>query len=724
MSKSINRRQLGKGLIAGAGLAAIRPNALAQKNSQGVQRLDSHWVQIAPGIWKATIGSPEAITPVSSRMVAPRLEALRAMTPIVAPPIATATGSTRSRGTSLTIPLAANEEIYGFGLQFFSLQHRGKKLTLRVNADPRFDTGDSHAPVPFYVSNLGYGVLVDTARYATFYCGESRDKPQLAIDAANGGVLPMSTEGLYSKGLADNQSSQILVDVPGARGVDVYLFAGPTMLDAVRRYNLFSGGGVNPPEWGLGFWYRASANAKDSDLVAFAQEFRDRKIPCDVLGLEPGWQTHAYSCTYIWNKERFPHPEDFVKELKSRSYRVNLWEHAFIHPSSPLFTPMVALSGDKGVWGGLVPDFHDQEARQVFGDFHGTTLIDNGIDGFKLDECDNSDYTGAWSFSEVSQFPSGPDGEQMHTLFGLGYQRTLWSQFERRSRPTYGLVRSSGALAAPYPFVLYSDLYDHRQFVRALVNSSFSGLLWCPEVRDAKSEEDLIRRLQTVVFSPLAMINGWYIPNPPWKQLDRKKNNANDLAPNWETLESRCREIIGWRMQLVPYLRAAFARYEADGTPPVRALALNWPDHAEVAKIDDAWMVGDRLLVAPLFAGEPGRRLTLPPGMWHNFWTGEPVAGNSTIDLPAATRNIPVYVMDGSVLPLATITNSTADRASRNLEVRIFGDGHLPFSLFTREGDSLQLNWNATTRVGTVKQQGNNPYAITSWTSVTSKSSQ
>ena len=149
----------------------------------------------------------------------------------------------------------------------------------------------------------------------------------------------------------------------------------------------------------------------------------------------------------------------------------------------------------------------------------------------------------------------------MHFLFGLGYQRTLWKQFEQRKRPTYGLVRSSGALASPYPFVLYSDLYDHRQFVRALVNSGFSGLLWCPEVRDAKSEEDLIRRLQTVVFSPLAMINGWYIPNPPWKQLDRKKNNANGLTPNWEKLESRCQEIIGWRMQLIPYLRAAFARY-------------------------------------------------------------------------------------------------------------------------------------------------------------------
>ena len=131
-----------------------------------------------------------------------------------------------------------------------------------MNADPRFDTGDSNAPVPFYVSSRGYGILVDTARYATFYCGESRDKPTIAVGAASGGTLPMSTEGLYSRDPSVDQPAQVLVDVPGAHGVDVYLFAGPTMLDAVERYNLFSGGGVNPPEWGLGFWYRAWANAE------------------------------------------------------------------------------------------------------------------------------------------------------------------------------------------------------------------------------------------------------------------------------------------------------------------------------------------------------------------------------------------------------------------------------------------------------------------------------
>ena len=91
-------------------------------------------------------------------------------------------------------------------------------------------------------------------------------------------------------------------------------------------------------------------------------------------------------------------------------------------------------------------------------------------------------------------------------------------------------------------------------------------------------------------------------------------------------------------MQLIPYLRAAFARYESDGTPPFRALALDWPDVPEFAKTDDAWMVGDRLLVAPLFAGEAGgRKLALPPGQWFDFWTGKSTSGGTSIEIAADT---------------------------------------------------------------------------------------
>lgn len=705
MSK-INRRDMGKGMVATLIGAALPEELGAQKKGKGKNAAAApaaaagpapmQWVGAGPGIWKATIGTPDAYTPVKARAVASKDDALKAMPAVSSAPAVQVAGEVTARGTMLHLPLAQQEAVYGFGLQLLSFAQRGKKKTMRVNADPRVDSGDTHAPVPFYVTTAGYGVLVDTARYSSFYAGDAHTG--LPTAAANGAP------------------GEMIVEIPRAMGADVYLFAGPDMLSAVRRYILFSGGGVLPPEWGLGFWYRGDKDFSQADALGLAKEFRDRGIPCDVLGLEPGWQTHSYSCTFVWDNKKFPDPAGFAKQLKDSNYRLNLWEHSFTHPDSPLFTQLTGHCGDMAVWGGLVPDFAGGDARKIFGDYHGKNLIDLGVSGFKLDECDNSDFTGGWSFPEFSKFPSGIDGEQMHSVFGMRYQDAILAQFQERKIETYGLVRSSGALAAPYPFVLYSDLYDHRQFIRALVNSGFSGVLWCPEVRDATSEEDLIRRMQSVMFSPLAMVNAWYIVNPPWKQIDRAKNNANTLADSWEGLEARCREIIGWRMQIVPYLRAAFAKYAADGTPPFRALVLDSPNDATVASVDDEWMVGDRMLVAPMFAGETHRKVTLPAGSgWHDFWTGELVQG-TTIDLSATTEKIPVYVKAGSVMPIARVTGSTAEPESHELTVQVFGDGSQPFLMATPGGEALELRWDAATKAGTVKATGGAvPYKVTGW---------
>jgi alpha-D-xyloside xylohydrolase len=659
-----------------------------------------------PGVWRMRAGSPEAFTPVSLQRIAPATKTLGSLPPVGNAPLAVPQVKIDKRGTTVLLALEPGEELYGFGLQMLSFNQRGKKKTLRVNADPRMDSGDSHAPVPFYVTTRGYGVFVDTARYATFCCGTARRVEEQTSDQRVGYAEDAPK-------LQENEQGFVTVQVDEAKGADVYLFGGPTMLDAVRRFNLFAGGGVNPPEWGLGFWYRTQARADSEEVIRFAKEFRERKIPCDVIGLEPGWQSHAYSCSFLWGKG-FPEPAKFVRELASLHYKVNLWEHAFVHPTAPFHDEIEAHAGDYLVWRGLVPDFQDREARRIFGEHHRKTFLDLGVSGFKLDECDNSDYTGGWSFPEFSHFPSGQDGEQMHSVFGLRYQDTFLEQFQAMNEPTYGLVRSSGALAAPYPFVLYSDLYDHRAFVRSLVNAGFSGLLWCPEVRDAQGPGDLIRRLQTVVFSPLAMINGWYIANPPWKQQDRQKNNKNELEPGWEKLEARCREVLEWRMLLIPYLRSAFARYAADGTPPFRALILEDPDDHSLAECDDQFMVGDRMMVAPLFDGEPSRKVVLPRGNWHDFWSGAPVAGGQTIEVAASYERIPVYVKTGSVLPMGGVANCTADSETRNLTVRIFGNGSLPFNIPGEKGPELQLKWEGGK--GEIRQsETGRPYRVSAW---------
>lgn len=611
--------------------------------------------EILPGIWRFRLGAPESVSPVGMRRHQPKSGAAAGDCPV------SVAGRATDRGYVVSIPLGPYEQVYGFGLQLQSFAQRGTKKTLRVNADPRLDSGDTHAPVPFYVTTAGYGVLVDTARYATFYCGNNQR------DIARSGDTDETLPAAYrAKGLG--APSDMLVEVPRAAGVDVYVFAGPSMRDAIARYNLFSGGGALPPVWGLGVWYRTHLDFTQDEVLDLAARLRERQMPCDVIGLEPGWQTRSYSCSYVWS-DKFPDPRAMIDKLRQQNFRLNLWEHAFVHPDSPIHEAMRPHSGDFAVWGGSVPDFCAEPATRIFADLHRSEHIELGVSGYKLDECDNSDYTGGWSFPELSQFPSGVDGEQMHSLFGLRYMDAIEQALD--GRRSYGLVRSAHALAAPYPYVLYSDLYDHREFVRALVNSGFSGLLWTPELRHAADVADLVRRLQTAVLSPMAHINAWYIRNPPWLQVDRAANNAGDLAPNWERAEELCRQALQLRMRLVPYLQAAFVRYQNEGVPPFRALVVDYPDDPETWSIDDQYLMGEAFLVAPLFASETQRSVYLPAGDWFDFWTGTQYAGGQWHVVAASLETLPLFVRSGSAIPLAAPTDHVLPEP--DIEVRTYG---------------------------------------------------
>ena len=685
---------------------------------------------VAPGVWKIRIGTPEAATAVSLRQIPPASMAMQRLPPAPTLPLDT-TGwraECPDNGLVVRIPYPSSAS-YGLGLQLKSFDQSGKKKTLRVNSDPVADTGDSHAPVPFLVSVEGFAILVDTARYATFYVASHDPKDSTpAAEVSAGAAVAGSTDELYA--LRSSQTGrELVVFIPGVRGVDIYLFAGPTPKLAVQRYNLFSGGGCLPPMWGLGVWYRITGSATQQQAIDMARGLRERKLPCDVLGLEPGWQSQAYSCSYVWNAQRFPQPNAMIQDLRHLGFHVNLWEHVFVHPSSPLHPQLTAHSGDNLVWGGLVPDLSLPQACNAFAAYHDKTFVARGVSGFKLDECDNSDFIASpWSFPEHSRFPSGLDGEQMHSLLGILYQRCLHWVFRKHNQRTLSQVRSSHALAGPYPFVLYSDLYDHRDFVRALANSGFTGLLWSPEVRDAKSVEDLIRRLQTVVLSPQALINAWYIKNPPWFQVDVPKNNNDVAMEDWEQVETICRQTLQLRMRLLPYIYSAFARYQSEGIPPFRALVLDYPADPKCHKVDDQYLIGDGLLVAPLFAGSGARDVYLPPGDWYCFHTHQRFEGGQSHHVTHDLRTIPIFVRSGTILPLAEPVDHWEAGQVLHINPIVFGTPAEPACLYEDDGHSfdhetgafnlVELSWDRL-RGGAVARKGDfagRMYQIGHWT--------
>lgn len=536
-------------------------------------------------------------------------------------PVSSITARQTKRGFLLEFPIEDDACIYGFGLQLKQFNHRGRKLKLSVNADPVSPNGDSHAPVPFFVTNKGYGMYFDTARYIEVYCGYRKSQGKAAPDDTPAKVAT-STEELYA--LRKSTDCIMSVLIPSAEGIDTYIIEGDTITDIVSQYNMLSGGGPDVPEWALGVLYRCNAAMTQKEILNAAEYFRKNDIPCDIIGLEPGWQTHSYSSSHVFG-ERFPEPKKMIDTLKENGFHVNLWEQAFCHSSSPLHSLLGDKHGDYDVWEGLVPDFAMPEARKIFADYHRDNIVSLGVDGYKLDECDSSDHTGSWSFPLISEFPSGLDGEQYHSLFGTLYCRTMKDSLG--GTKTLSEVRNMGALGASYPFVLYSDLYDHKDFVRGVAVSGFSGLLWSPEVRGCDSRKELIRRLQTDVFSVQCVINAWMVTEAPWIKLE---------------CTDEVRELLKLREKLVPMLKKSFDIYKATGKPPVRALVCDYTDDPKTYDIDDEYLFCENLLVAPILENASDeRRVYLPVrDTWYDYFTGEKVGSG---EITVKTDNIPVF---------------------------------------------------------------------------------
>lgn len=620
-------------------------------------------------VYQIRYGEPEAVTP-SRFSPKPACEVL------TEPPAAAAAirFSRSPRGVKITMPLDPSAGIYGFGLQLKGFQHRGTKKHIRPNADPVSNSGDTHAPVPFFVTTAGFGLYVDTARYATFYCGKELRPAKGQEDGSDENRLVSAFEDIYA--IREGSDRTIMtIEVPIAQGVDLYYITGDTILSIVSQYNLLSGGGCMPPMWGLGCFYRCDMKFGAEQVLAMAHRIRELHIPCDILGLEPGWQSHAYSCSFVWDEGRFPHPGDTVKEICDEGFHLNLWEHAFTHPTAPIYDAMIPYSGDYLVWKGLVPDFALPEARKIFADYQ-HNLVEMGVSGFKLDECDGSDFTGGWTFPNCATFPSGMDGEQYHSLFGTLYARTMLEALGRQR--TLSEVRNLGALAASYPFVLYSDLYGHRDFITGVVNAGFSGLLWSPEVRHAENAEDLIRRVQSVIFSPQALVNAFYLSEMPWEM-----HGCTD----------EIRALFRVRMSLLPYLYTMFYDYHTTGKPPVRALVCDYENEAEARTCQDEYLFGDAMLVAPLVAPEKERDVWLPQGTWYDFFTGARYEGGTH---HIVTNGIPVFVKAGTLLPVAEPVEYVKPDTCFAVTLRAYGDCQQAVCRLVEESDDTT---DATYRV-------------------------
>jgi Alpha-glucosidases, family 31 of glycosyl hydrolases len=639
------------------------------------EKIDFQWKKCASGVWGTKLNDYTGDTLLDIAGVNPRQDALNNMGDIEFPFKRNVEAEALTGCVVLRFPLEDAEKIYGLGLQFKNINLRNKVFHLKADHYGGEDNGRTHAPCPFYVSSKGYGVFINTLGFVTVYVGTTnrKDSPKSpeAKDRNNDKTWTAYPEAEYIEVVVEKE------------GVDVLVFGGPSIKDAVCRYNLYCGGGCLPPKWGLGIWKRVPSLYSDSQVLEVVKEYGNRDFPLDVIGLEPGWHSKSYPCTYEWDSERFPEPEKFCKKLGDKGIKVNLWENPYVSPDTSIYPQLFPLSGTHNVWCGIVPDYTLPEASDILKEQHRTSHVDKGVSGYKIDECDGYD---RWLWPDHAEFPSGHTGGEMRQSYGLQLQKLTTEIFREKGIRTYGLVRASNSGGAPFPYVIYNDRYDFSEYITALSTSSFCGVLWTPEVRNAKTAEELVRRCQAVCFSPMAMINSWASQTELW---------------SFPEAEDAVRYIMKLRKRLIPYLYTAFANYHFKGIPPFRAFAMDFNDFGTESEniggvlddtenpyavaaskdITDQFMVGDFLMVAPIYPGKEEREVVLPSGEWYDFYSGESVGSRGIIMAAPGLNKIPLYVKDGGMIPMLAESGD-----SGLIEVYCYGHKSGKFELYEDDG--------------------------------------
>ncbi|MGL4228512.1 MAG: TIM-barrel domain-containing protein [Tannerellaceae bacterium] len=647
------------------------------------QRGNPNWDAEFPGVWKATIAEPEEINLLNTAHALPVADRLKRKSttnfPIDKSEI---TYFVKDGKTFLRFPLEKDEQIYGLGLNFQSVNQRGQSKRLHMDHYGNSDNGRTHAPVPFFVSSKGYGVLFNSARYIDVQVGVG-----VRTDSKNPAIpSDRNTDPAWNP---QPYSDNLEVLIP-AEGAEVVLFSGDNMLDVISRFNLYCGSGFIPPKWGLGFWHRTPTLFSDQDVKKEADAFKEKGFPLDVVGLEPGWHSLAYPCSFEWDESRFPDPAKFVDQMNNDGIKVNLWCNPYIAEQTTLHDQLKPYSGTHTVWCGIVPDYTMEKPRKLFKDHIRKHQLDYGVTGYKMDEVDGFD---CWLWNEFAEFPSGTSGEQMRSIYGNLMMDMLDEAYREKNERTYGLIRAVNAGGVRFPYVIYNDNYSHRDFITAVINSGFIGVMWTPEVRAGKSSEEWVRRMQTTCFAPIAMINAWADGTKPW---------------SFPEVYDECKEAALLRMQLLPYLYSTFSQYYTEGIPPFRAMNLiegfdgkvkkekgkldatdNPYEMVTVHEVKDQYLVGDNILVAPVFAGETERNVVLPQGNWYDFYTGKLVGNGTIVTIPAQLNRLPLFVKDGGIVPMIPPVRQTSEWISgQPLEMRVYGSADGSFDLYDDDGVS------------------------------------
>lgn len=539
-------------------------------------------------------------------------------------------GSDNARRINPVFTLTADEMIFGCGESATGLNKVGQKVNLFVTDPQGPETDQMYKPIPFFMSNRGYGMFMHTSAPVT----------------CDFGATYIGLNKMFM----------------GDENLDLFVFFGEPK-DILDEYTDLVGKPGMPPLWSFGTWMSRITYFSEKEGYDVAANIRKNKYPCDVIHFDTGWFDVDWQCDYKFSENRFQNPQQMLKDLKSQGFHVCLWQLPYFTPKNRYFPELIKKDMYVKNGNGELPyedvvlDFSNPETVKWYQDKL-AGLLNIGVSAIKVDFGEAAPLNGIYA--------SGKSGWYEHNLYPVRYDMAVSEITKKLHNENIMWARAAWAGSQRYPLHWGGDAATTNTgmlgTLRAGLSFGLSGFsFWSHDMGGfvKSTPEDLYCRWLPFGFLTSHTRAHGAPPTEPWL-YDSKR------------VQDVFRKSAEMKYRLMPYVYAQAKECTEKGLPMLRALFVEFLDDPGAWKVDDEYLFGSQILVAPLLeSGITGRTVYLPEGKWIDYQT-EKVYEGGWHRIEAGSLPIIMLVRDGSVLPHLKLAQSTSEMDWSKMSLKVY----------------------------------------------------
>lgn len=527
---------------------------------------------------------------------------------------------TRDNGNFMRdqLNLSVGELVYGLGEHFTPFIKNGQTIDI-WNEDGGTSTEQSYKNIPFYVTNKGYGIFVNHPECVSFEVGSEK-------------------------------VTSVQFSVPGEY-LEYFVINGPTLKKVLENYTSLTGKPALPPAWTFGLWLTTSftTNYDEKTVTSFVDGMAERDLPLHVFHFDCFWMKDFQWCNFEWDKRVFPDPEGMIKRLKEKGLKICVWINPYIAQESKLFEEgmengylIKKTDGDVWQWdmwqpGMAIVDFTNPDACEWYASKL-ETLLDMGVDCFKTD-------FGERIPTDVSYF-DGSDPLKMHNYYTFLYNKVVFNVLKDRFGEGNAALFARSATVGTQQFPVHwggdcsANYESMSESLRGGLSLCLSGFgFWSHDIGgfESTSSADVYKRWAAFgLLSSHSRLHGSTSYRVPWVYDEE----ACDVVRFYTKL----------KCSLMPYIFRNACETSQNGIPVMRAMVLEFQGDPTCDFLDRQYMLGDSLLVAPIFNEKGNVSYYLPSGNWTNFITNEKIIGGTWQNENHNYMTMPLLVKPNSIL--------------------------------------------------------------------------